>query len=532
MARKLLLFHLLSFCCLLSANATGQIPDLIIVGKDTMLLLATPIEHDSILCRQVDERLSKKNFCTACWRGYQALWQIENGELSLIQIEDSKSLFADPDTVPEITVDLNGIFDKYRNKEGKVIATWFSGKLKVASGELIHYVHTGFEQEYEHETNYQVEQGKIISQTSYQNSLKKGTPIKEVMSFLTTQFNGDRFPELANQKVVVHIKVLPKVDGSIDNVKVHIYFPDSITEERKKLYTEQISTALHKVPRWDVLTVRNKIWEVNTEVLHLWKKKGCKAIYQEKQVMDTLLYNDTVYALRGFPLQYDMNLYEKVKPYLKEEWRNDCFRGYTGQWKIENDKLYLTNLFHGTSTSPLPLDSIFGIIGKQPIEASWFSGKLHLVRGGTLIDSYEFRDIYKKEIFCEVKEGKVIQQNTYNNSFTPGDREALKQCEEKLQATEIWSKFPELKGKSVHCCYQINLRPDGTTDSTTCTAYVNGCDWSQGPQRYHEEITNQEHPYIRIFKEALQTVPRWDVLYIRDKIREYENWIDGKRCDD
>lgn len=62
MARKLLLFHLLSFCCLLSANATGQIPDLIIVGKDTMLLLATPIEHDSILCRQVDERLSKKTF--------------------------------------------------------------------------------------------------------------------------------------------------------------------------------------------------------------------------------------------------------------------------------------------------------------------------------------------------------------------------------------------------------------------------------------------------------------------------------------
>ena len=83
--------------------------------------------------------------------------------------------------------------------------------------------------------------------------------------------------------------------------------------------------------------------------------------------------------------RFNMNLYEKVKPYLKEEWRNDCFRGYTGQWKIENGKLYLTNLFHGTSTSPLPLDSIFGIIGKQPIEASWFSGKLHLVRGGTLI---------------------------------------------------------------------------------------------------------------------------------------------------
>lgn len=529
MARKLLLFHLLSFCCLLSANATGQIPDLIIIGKDTLMLLECPIEHDSIFRRQVGERLSNENSSTDCWRGYQALWQIENGELSLIQIEDGKSLYTH---IPKITVNMNGIFDKYRNKEGKVIATWFSGKLKVVSGKMIHYVHFGFMREHEHETDYQVEQGKIISQTSYQNSLKKGTSIEEVMSFLTTQFNGDRFPELANRRVFVYINVLPKMDGSIDHVKIHIH-PDSITEERKKLYAEQIATALHKVPRWDVLTVRNEIWEVaNTEALYLWKGKGCKALYQKEQVMDTLLYNDTVYALRGFPLQYDMNLYEKVKPYLKEEWRNDCFRGYTGQWKIENGKLYLTNLFYGISTSPLPLDSIFGTADKQPIEASWFSGELYLICGGRLIDSYGFRDVFKKEIFCEIKEGKVIRQKTYNNSFTLGNREALKQCEEKLQATEIWSKFPELKGKSVHCRYQISLRPDGTTDSTTCTAYVNGCDWSQGPQRYHEEITNQEHPYIRIFKKALQTVPRWDVLYIRDKIREYENWIDGKRCDD
>ena len=135
MARKLLLFHLLSFCCLLSANATGQIPDLIIIGKDTLMLLECPIEHDSILRRQVGERLSNENSSTDCWRGYQALWQIENGELSLIQIEDGKSLYTH---IPKITVNMNGIFDKYRNKEGKVIATWFSGKLKVVSGKMIH----------------------------------------------------------------------------------------------------------------------------------------------------------------------------------------------------------------------------------------------------------------------------------------------------------------------------------------------------------------------------------------------------------
>ena len=47
--------------------------------------------------------------------------------------------------------------------------------------------------------------------------------------------------------------------------------------------------ALHKIPRWDVLTVRNKIRKTDPWTLSLWKGKGCKALYQEKQVMDTLL---------------------------------------------------------------------------------------------------------------------------------------------------------------------------------------------------------------------------------------------------
>lgn len=157
MARKLLLFHLLCFCCLFSAQATGQISDLIIIGKDTFMLQTCPIEHDSILSKQVSERLSQEDFCTACWRGYQATWQIEDDKLILKKIEDSKSLFAYPDTVPEVTVDLNGIFDQYQDKRGRIVASWFSGELKVVSGEQIYYVHTGFNREYENETDYQVE---------------------------------------------------------------------------------------------------------------------------------------------------------------------------------------------------------------------------------------------------------------------------------------------------------------------------------------------------------------------------------------
>ena len=221
------------------------------------MLETCPIEHDPIISRQVRERLSNENFCTACWRGYQATGQIEDDKLILKRIEDSKSLF--PDTVPEVTVDLNGIFDQYQDKRGRVIASWLRRELKVVSGEQIYYVHTGFNREYENETDYQVEQGRIISKTSYRNSIKKGTSIKDAMNLIKTQFNRDYFPELANTKVVISCAVLPKADGSIDSIEVHIIRPNSIMEERKNLYIEHICEILKKAPQWEVLTVRNKI---------------------------------------------------------------------------------------------------------------------------------------------------------------------------------------------------------------------------------------------------------------------------------
>ncbi len=238
------------------------------------MLQTCPIEHDSIISRQVRERLSQEDFCTACWRGYQATWQIEDDKLILKRIEDSKSLFTYPDTVPEVTVDLNGIFDQYQDKQGQIVASWFSGELKVVSGERIYYVHMGFDREYENETDYQVEQGRIISKTDYRNSIQKGTPIKDAMGFVIAQFNGDSFPELVNTRVVLSGCVLPKADGSIDSIKVQIFRPDSITEERKNLYTEQICTILKKVPQWNVLTVRNKIWKTDWWILPVleWKR--------------------------------------------------------------------------------------------------------------------------------------------------------------------------------------------------------------------------------------------------------------------
>lgn len=67
------------------------------------------------------------------------------------------------------------------------------------------------------------------------------------MNLIKTQFNRDYFPELANTKVVISCAVLPKADGSIDSIEVHIIRPDSIMEERKNLYIEHICEILKKL---------------------------------------------------------------------------------------------------------------------------------------------------------------------------------------------------------------------------------------------------------------------------------------------
>mgnify|MGYP001498927507 CR=1 FL=1 len=68
---------------------------------------------------------------------------------------------------------------------------------------------------------------------------------------------GSDFPNL--EKLILYVGV---EDYGFE-ANIEIFRPDSITEERKNLYTEQICTILKKVPQWDVLTVRNKIWKTD-----------------------------------------------------------------------------------------------------------------------------------------------------------------------------------------------------------------------------------------------------------------------------
>ena len=90
-------------------------------------------------------------FSTACWREYIGSWSIRRGKLYLTKLEGRFSL------------------------EGKeaIFADWFTGELHIPRGEMLDYVHAGFDSVYEQEIVLKVEQGVVIDTETV-------TPIRKI----------------------------------------------------------------------------------------------------------------------------------------------------------------------------------------------------------------------------------------------------------------------------------------------------------------------------------------------------------------
>ncbi len=124
---------LLSIILLLStiySFATEQIPDLLIIGNDTVYLKSFPLEQ-----LRLKEKFKESPFDyyenfdfphTACYRGYIATWKIMDNKLFLIEIEKVDST--------NLKLDIKDYFKKNNYKpnliNGHVFADWYSDTLK------------------------------------------------------------------------------------------------------------------------------------------------------------------------------------------------------------------------------------------------------------------------------------------------------------------------------------------------------------------------------------------------------------------
>ena len=109
---------------------------------------------------------------SACWRGYQGMWEIKDGRFYLAAID--------------------GL---YQLRDGDpILADWFSGVLRVPRGEVIQYVHMGYGSVYEEELHIKIEQGMVVDTRVIDNRGKKHDKMRlgwENLPGNESRFSGD-----------------------------------------------------------------------------------------------------------------------------------------------------------------------------------------------------------------------------------------------------------------------------------------------------------------------------------------------------
>jgi hypothetical protein len=134
---------------------TAQIHErLIYAGEEMSMAYCPPLPEGHPRLLQVDPQASLGDapdgfllYSTGCWRRYQGTWEIKDGHFYL--------------------VGLRGIFRLEGDEP--LLADWFSGVIRIPKGEIVHYVHMGFESIFEYDLFVEIEQGVVMDSWEVDN---------------------------------------------------------------------------------------------------------------------------------------------------------------------------------------------------------------------------------------------------------------------------------------------------------------------------------------------------------------------------
>ncbi|MDR7130287.1 hypothetical protein J2X69_002635 [Algoriphagus sp. 4150] len=157
--------------------ASPQIPDYVIYKGDTIPVYSLILEeYFQKTSKQDDGRLvglgSRDGSLFNCWRGYQAIYSIENDSLFLKNIIDCGERRIDQNASEQR---INKLFSN-KVKNGKVHIDWFSGDFSLSNGELLRGDGV-FYKTFENEILIKVKNGKVRSISDIQNYLEDPTRI-------------------------------------------------------------------------------------------------------------------------------------------------------------------------------------------------------------------------------------------------------------------------------------------------------------------------------------------------------------------
>lgn len=139
---------------------TAQFPDTILFAGTRCALMSNPLES---LFDQGHPRPPFVSESTANWRGYVAHWEIEDDRLFLVGLD--ARVVRGPPRISRAGQDGLSAYseaDLFPASGGRVHASWFSGTLRIPDGDLVKYVHLGYESRYERYVMLDFKGGELV----------------------------------------------------------------------------------------------------------------------------------------------------------------------------------------------------------------------------------------------------------------------------------------------------------------------------------------------------------------------------------
>ena len=192
---------------MLTLKATGQSGDVIRLEGEEWVLMAKPIGYDSLLCMRMDDFLPENvSRSTGNYSGYTAFWEVRDGYLCLQRVEaDVYDEVSKKESTRVYNVkELQPIFAAYC-RTGEIQARWFSGELRAGKGDLVRYVHDGFDRNMETEQVLTVRNGKVLETQTYHNYRRAGLNLMKAQGEIVRRFPWEQFPEYQGERIIFSI---------------------------------------------------------------------------------------------------------------------------------------------------------------------------------------------------------------------------------------------------------------------------------------------------------------------------------------
>ena len=229
--------------------ATFQKPDLLVIDKDTFKIYSYPLEQYLQINsnKEIPGLKSCVSFSTACYRGYQAIWEIENGKLYLKAI---KPCHISSDCKEQSVADLKTMFGEKSKIDG-VLADWVTDSLTIPIGNKLQYTPLGYPTVAEKEKLIVIANGQIVSVSEFQNIVQNNKRLSRfnylkwhdtVFELLNANFNWTKIPKDDDDWSFENIIITITKNGH-----TRIDFIDNL----EKVYAEEIQRILKNI-KWEI----------------------------------------------------------------------------------------------------------------------------------------------------------------------------------------------------------------------------------------------------------------------------------------